>query len=42
MEDFSIIASEAKQSMRRLGKEWIASSLSLLAMTVKVHSLRRE
>jgi hypothetical protein len=28
-----VIASEAKQSMSRLAETWIASSLSLLAMT---------
>jgi hypothetical protein len=30
-----VIASEAKQSMPPREKEWIASSLSLLAMTEK-------
>src|SRR5260370_35446995 len=29
-----VIASEAKQSIILLGKDWIASSLSLLAMTI--------
>jgi hypothetical protein len=33
--DLSVIASEAKQSIFRLGKLWIASSLALLAMTRK-------
>jgi hypothetical protein len=38
----SVIASEAKQSMPWL-EEWIASSLSLLAMTVElVRGLRKE
>jgi hypothetical protein len=32
---WSVIASEAKQSMHHNGKEWIASSLALLAMTTK-------
>ncbi|WP_291609377.1 hypothetical protein [Bradyrhizobium sp.] len=38
----SVIASEAKQSMLRL-EGWIASSLSLLAMTMQlIRGLRKE
>jgi hypothetical protein len=33
---FIVIASEAKQSIFPQGKMWIASSLSLLAMTTSV------
>jgi hypothetical protein len=32
----AVIASEAKQSTAPLAETWIASSLSLLAMTVKI------
>jgi hypothetical protein len=30
-----VIASEAKQSILQIGQEWIASSLTLLAMTAE-------
>jgi len=33
--EFFVIASEAKQSISELAEAWIASSLSLLAMTSK-------
>jgi hypothetical protein len=33
MASLTVIASEAKQSIYRLAQSWIASSLSLLAMT---------
>jgi hypothetical protein len=33
--DWIVIASEAEQSRKPLSKDWIASSLTLLAMTDK-------
>ncbi|MBR1202659.1 MULTISPECIES: hypothetical protein [Bradyrhizobium] len=36
-----VIASEAKQSMAPLAEKWIASSLSLLAMTTADVTMRR-